>query len=382
MTGAQFLQATVFGWLQHPCATRQELHQALGQTGLDMSAQGFEQRFDERAVLFLRTMVEQAVQQVFEVDTLCPILSRFQGVYLTDCTRIEASVYPLKIAARLELQKGTLQLTLEDLPTHDNATALCASRLPCGALHIGDLGFFDLERFAQWAQEGVEWVTRYKIGTCLYTADEQPVVLETLLAQASATCELNVRVGRQQRLPMRLVAQRVSDSIYQKRLRRLREIARRKQQPLSQRQMVLAHWTIYLTSVLDLTFAQVHILIRARWQIERLFKRWKSLGQLASASSRDPHRRACEVFAKLFAVLIAHWLTQLRAWSDPLVSYDKFFRALQHHAALFYIACFRTPTLLASFDLLLDLLQASATLSRRKSHPNAIQLWQHFDALA
>jgi len=374
MTGAQFLQATVFGWLQHPSATRQQLHQALGQTGLSMSAQGFEQHFNERAVIFLRAMVEQALQQVFVVDSLCPILSRFQGVYLTDCTRIEPASYPLKIAARLEMQKGTLQLTLEDLATHDNASALCAGGLPPGSLHIGDLGFFDLERFAQWAQAGVEWVTRYKIGTRLYTPDDQPILLETFLAQAPRTGELKVLVGRQQRLPMRLVAQRVSNSTYQNRLRRLRQIARRKQQPLSQRQEILAHWTIYLTSIMDLTFEQVHTLIRARWQIERLFKRWKSLGKLASCSSRDPQRRACEVFAKLFAVLIAHWLTQLRAWSDPQVSHDKFFCAIQHHAAFFYIACFRAPTLLATFDLLLDQLQASATLSHRKSHPNAIQL--------
>jgi len=270
MTGAQFLQATVFGWLQHPSATRQQLHQALGQTGLSMSAQGFEQHFNERAVIFLRAMVEQALQQVFVVDSLCPILSRFQGVYLTDCTRIEPASYPLKIAARLEMQKGTLQLTLEDLATHDNASALCAGGLPPGSLHIGDLGFFDLERFAQWAQAGVEWVTRYKIGTRLYTPDDQPILLETFLAQAPRTGELKVLVGRQQRLPMRLVAQRVSNSTYQNRLRRLRQIARRKQQPLSQRQEILAHWTIYLTSIMDLTFEQVHTLIRARWQIERL----------------------------------------------------------------------------------------------------------------
>ena len=382
MTGAQFLQGTVFGWLAHPSATRQQLHQALGQTGLRMSAQGFEQRFNERAVTFLERMVGEALEVVFESERLIPVLERFQGVYVTDCTRIEATLYPLKIAARLELQRGSLQLSLEDLTTHDNATMVGDQPLPRGALHLGDLAFFDLERFAQWAQDGVEWVSRYRIGTCLYTLDQQPLELETLLPQVAPTYALDVLVGQVARLPMRLVAQRVSDATYRKRLHRLRQIAQRKQQPLSSRQQILARWTLYLTSMSDLNFDQVHILIRARWQIERLFKRWKSLGKLATASSRDPNRRACEMWAKLFAVLIAHWLTQLHAWSDPRLSYDKFFSAIQHAAVLIYFVCFQATDLLPLLDQLLDHLQASATLSHRRSLPNAIQLWQSFDAFS
>lgn len=325
-------------------------------------------------------MVGEALKVVFESERLIPVLERFQGIYVTDCTRIEATIYPLKIAARLELQRGSLRLSLEDLTTHDNATVVCDQPLPRGALHLGDLAFFDLERFAQWAQEGVEWVSRYRIGTCLYTLDQHPLDLEKLLPQEAPTYELNVLIGQTARLPMRLVAQRVSDATYRKRLHRLRQIAQRKQQPLSSRQQILARWTLYLTSMKDLNFDQVHILIRARWQIERLFKRWKSLGKLATASSRDPNRRACEMWAKLLAVLVAHWFTQLQAWSDLRLSYDKFFCAIQQSAVLIYLVCFQAIDLLPLLDRFLGHLQASATLSQRSSHPNAIQLWQTFDA--
>lgn len=374
------MQGTVFGFLAHPKATRQQLHQALGQTGVQMSAQGFEQRFNERAVQFLRQMAEQALGLVFEGESLTPVLGRFHGVYITDCTRIESPIYPVKIAARLELQRGGLQLSLEALTTHDNATAVMTQPLPRGALHLGDLGFFDLERFAEWCESGIEWVSRYKTGTCLYTLDHQPLELEKLLPQVATTYTLDVLAGRSQRLPVRLVAQRVSDSTYRQRVRRLRQTAQRKQQPLSSRQQILARWTLYLTSMCDLNFDQVHILVRARWQIERLFKRWKSLGKLATPLSCDPNRRACEMWAKLLAVLVAHWLTQLRAWSDPRLSYDKFFAAIQYATVLIYFVCFQAPELLSLLDRLLDFLQHSATLSSRHTHPNAIQLWQAFDA--
>lgn len=382
LSGAQFLQATVFGWLQHSRATRQQLHQSVLLTGVDISAAGFEQRFTAHAVTFLRAMVNEALPHVFEGRVLEPLLSRFHGVYLTDSTRIEDPHAPVKIAARLELQRGSLSLSLEDLTTHDNVTAVCEQILPSGALHIGDLGFFDLTRFAQWAADGVDWISRYKIGTRLFTGLGEPLDLDRQLASRRKTLTCSVLVGQFHRLPMRLVAQRVSAALYQKRLQRLRRQASRKQQPLSSRQMLLARWTIYLTSVTDLSFAQVHTLYRARWQIECLFKRWKSLGQLAASTTTDPCRRACELLAKLLAVLLAHWLTQ--AYSSGLVSLSPhhLFHTLQQYAALFSMALFQWPALLPLLDFIFALLHRANTVSRRKISPNAFQLWERFEALA
>lgn len=327
-------------------------------------------------------MVEAATQQVFHAETLVPLLNRFQGVYLTDCTRIEATMLPLKVAARLELQGGSLQLSLEELQTHDNATQVAKTSLPAGALHVGDLGFFDLQRFADWQRQHVAWVTRYKTGTTLYDAAGKRLLLETLLSKSATAFVLPVWVGQQQRVPMYLLAQQVEEKQYRQRMQRLQHRARRKQHPLSLRQRHLARWTLYLTSLSDLTFAQVHTLYRARWQIERLFKRWKSLALLTTSTTHDPHRRACEVYAKLLAVLVAHWLTQWQGWALHALSHDKCFQLLQHHATWFYLACFRFPALLDLLTTLLQQLLPAALLSRRKQRPNAVDLCLSFEALA
>ncbi len=382
LTGAQFLQATVFGWLQHPQATRQQLHQSLRLTGADVCASGFDQRFSPQAVLFLQAMVQEAMPQVFEAEGVVSILNRFQGLYVTDSTRLEGTVAPMKVAARLELQRGALQLSLEDLTTHDNATQVCEHSLPRGALHIGDLGFFDLSRFAQWSQAGVEWISRYKVGTTLYRPAGEPLDVLALLAGRNKSLALSVLVGRQQRVWARLVAQRVSESVYQQRLQRLRQRASRKQRPLSARQILLAGWTIYLTSVSDLSFEQVHLLYRARWQIECLFKRWKSLAHLAHSPTTDPSRQACERFAKLLAVLVAHWFSQADAWTNAHLSRYHVFQTIQHVTPLLYLALFRIPALLPLLGDILQHLHAANVCSRRKKHPNAVQLWQCFEAFA
>jgi hypothetical protein len=377
LTGAHFLQATVFGWLQHGSATRQQLYQSLCLTGATLTAQAFEQRFSPPAVTFLRAMLDQALRQRFEAETLCPILARFQGVYLTDSTRLEGLA--LKVAARLELQGGQLALSLEALDTHDNVTQVCDDPLPRGALHVGDLGFFDLARFERWAQQGVEWVTRYKSGTGLRDHTGQRLDLETMLRhRRTVTCP--VLVGARQ-VSMMLYARRVSASVLQQRLKRLRRQASRKQRPLSPRRIFLSGWTIYLTSLTALTFEQVHTLYRARWQIECLFKRWKSLGQLAHSTTTDPNRQTCEGLAKLLAVLIAHWVSQAVGWGQAHLSRHHLFVLAQTSAPLLCVALCRLPMLWPLLQAFWSLFEPAHTVSSRQTHPTAAQLWTLFDAL-
>lgn len=130
----------------------------------------------------------------------------------------------------------------------------------------------------------------------------------------------------------------------------------------------------------DLSFEQLHTLYRARWQIERLFKRWKSLGKLDTSTSADPLRRTCERYAKLLAVLVAHWFSLALWWHLPAPSRDGAFAICQQAAPFLYLACFRAPALLPLLDPALRALLPSLSLTRRKKAPTAAQLWALFDA--
>ena len=73
---------------------------------------------------------------------------------------------------------------------------------------------------------------------------------------------------------------------------------------------------------------------RARWQIELLFKRWKSLGLIAELTGSTVVRQMVRVWSRLLAVLVQHWLMLATAWGDPRRSLAKACEAIRGHALL------------------------------------------------
>jgi hypothetical protein len=128
-----------------------------------------------------------------------------------------------------------------------------------------------------------------------------------------------VRLGKSKQLPCRLVAERVPLSVVKQRHERLRETARQNQTTVSADALIMAHWTIYLTNVPAtlLAIEEVFSLGRYRWQIELLFKLWKSDLQIDQWRSNKPHRILCEIYAKLIAAIVTHWLLLVACWHNP-----------------------------------------------------------------
>ena len=59
------------------------------------------------------------------------------------------------------------------------------------------------------------------------------------------------------------------------------------------------------------------MLYRARWQIERLFKLWKSYNRLADRNAAAPAaQQLAEIYVKLIAVIIQHGILLMTVWLD------------------------------------------------------------------
>jgi hypothetical protein len=378
VTGSGFAQGLVFGWGHQPQATHKQLHQSVLEAGLVLSPQGLDQRFTPAATRFMRALLEAALTRLVYSEDSRRLLPTFNGVYVTDTSHVTWGAEKLKLGVRLDLQGGRLDISLEPSSRHDQKIAVLENALPSGALALADLGFFKLDRFANWNSQGVFWLTRLKVGTILTQADGLPVPLQSLL-QGNVPFTLPVTVGSQQRLNAFLVAAPLNADDLKKCQAHLKETARKQQRPTSERQLAVSQWTLYLTNIPDLAFEHAHILARTRWQIEMLFKLWKSHVHLTTSRSKNPDRRACEGYAKLLAIVVMHWLLLVSGWQCLAVSSLDALRLIQKYMPQVLQKLALRQSYLEVLERLKTMLHILPRHSRRKSNPLAFQLWELFD---
>ncbi len=87
--GGVFARTLVFGWLEKPGASLQDLTQTAAATGGKVSPQGLDERFGPKAADFLKALLEEAVAHVVRAEPVVhPLLGRFAGIYVQDSTVI------------------------------------------------------------------------------------------------------------------------------------------------------------------------------------------------------------------------------------------------------------------------------------------------------
>lgn len=329
VSGSVFMQTLVFSSLEHPEWRYSGLVAGALNAGVGVTKQGLEQRFSAVSAELARRMLETAVGIAIETKgAALPVLERFNGVYIRDSSIVSlpkeletlwvasggsnGGSAGVKLHARLEVRSGQLAGPLVSAAReHDQASRFQTETLPVGALRMGDLGYFSLKQFALDSQQGIFWLSRYKVGTLMYDLHGQPIsLLPWLRQQIGNRFERSILLGKMQHLACRLLVERAPAAVAETRKRKLRTYARKKQTPLSAEMLALSEWTLIVTNIPPalLSIPEALVVLRVRWQIELLFKRWKCLFQIDMWRSSNIWRILTELFAKLLSVVIAQWI--------------------------------------------------------------------------
>jgi hypothetical protein len=347
-------QTFVLGFLQDPRASDEKLAQIAVQCGAAVTPQAIEQRHTPRLVDFLERLFRGATKLVVGSDqALAPILERFSSVTVIDSSTITlpdplqerfrgcggsygGGAAAMKLQTELDLRSGALtHVEIEPGRSPDGATSRQNVRRGTGSLRISDLGYFALAVFVAMTEAGEYFLSRLQFGTHVLHEDLAVDVLAWLAKQAGPFVDVSVRLGQEQRLPSRLIAWRLPCEQANRRRQKLRQETRRRngQEPSAAR-LAWCDWTILVTNVPDdlLTPQEATVLYRARWQVELLFKRWKSQGLVAELSGSSLVRQMVRVWSRLLAVVVQHWLTVGSVWGNPTKSLHKVYEAVRGFA--------------------------------------------------
>lgn len=331
---AHFLQAMTFGFLKRRRCPLEDLAQPLG-----VSRQALHKRLNLPTTPdFCRRVLLHAVQHLVDARAvLRPLLDRFAGVYLDDCTSVPlpstaADDFPgtggrsdcppdarLKLLVRWEIQAGNVcHVGIHTGRTSDHDALALAPALPRGALHLADLGFASFKRLQTEMDQGIYVISRVPAQTRLYHPDGTDGPLAEQLAlwrqQGRRVVDVAAAVGNKQRVTGRLVALACPADVAARRLVALEKDAAHRHRAVSKRQREMCHWTVLLTNLPadGLGPQQLWQVYRLRWQIELLFKRFKSEGGLAETASGKRYRVETEWYVRLLAQVVRNWMQLLR----------------------------------------------------------------------
>jgi hypothetical protein len=282
----------------------------------------------------------------------------------------------MKIQARFDLLKGTLRLDLTPGRACDQNAALQTADLQAGALHVRDLGYFNLDVLQSIDVAGAFFLMRLMSGTAVYDLDGNRLDLLALLRDRSGDLDMWVLVGATAKLKVRLLARRLPPEVANRRRQRLRKKAKDQGYQPTAEALELRGWTIAVTNAPTdkLTMDDALALMRQRWQIELLFKLWKSRGRLGHSSRELPQRILAETYAKLLAMVVQHWTLWLALGQyvdRSLVKGSAVVRAMAWQLLMNLQSLARLCTL---FDTLCKILQKTARVQKRAKKPAAFQV--------
>ncbi len=392
ISGAGFVQTLVFGWLEDPTTTIDELGDKL-----DVSKQGLDQRFNASAADCLWRILQAATKRLFAASPqTIPLLRRFTSVVIDDCTSLGlpaelARQFPgcggsdaavgqagLKLLVRLEVTSGQFQaLKAGAARDSEHALARTLPPLPPGSLRLADLGFFDLNELAKLSRQGVSWISRVP-ALLKKQADESTTeeLADWLKRQRADRVDRPIRLGTETRLDCRLIALRLPEKVAQERLRKLKQKLRKIGRTISERQRVMCQWQVLITNLPadQFTIEEIYVLYRVRWQVELLFKRWKSLVGLGRSRGHRAYRVLCETYAKMLGCLVQHWGSLLRG--GPLSGISAYRRAkrVRRFAAQIAEALEDLGQLLLVLERLRARLRRLPRQDKRRRRPSTRQL--------
>ena len=298
--------------------------------GINLTKQSLDERFNTFAVRFMRRCFEHVFKQALRYPTVSKQHPVFERVLLTDATSFQLPAHlsafyqgnggdngpaGIKIHQQYDLLTGCVQqLEFRDGKENDVNLLLDFDYSQVKReLHLLDLGYFKISHLQALHQAGGYFISRYKTGVTLYGQQAEQLDWPSLLKKVETGQPVPVVYLGAAMLPVRLIIAKVPEQVAaRRRFKQKRKIANvskkaRSSYKTSALKELLMDYNIFITNTTtrQLTDEQVELYYRLRWQIELLFKIWKSVLQLDKIGKMSIFRFECYLYSRLLVLLLS-----------------------------------------------------------------------------
>jgi Transposase DDE domain len=246
------------------------------------------------SVDFAKSLFTQAMGKKMAAVTDGSLFSTFKRVLLQDSTTLSLpgnlkDQYPgnmsggkQKALARLQclINIKTMQWLEVDLHpftrNDQSASKLVLPMLKKGDLLIRDLGYFVTSVFEQIQQQQAFYISRLRYGMTMYDENGKLINWKQLCNSKGAVDRI-IRIGLNHKLSLRIVMIPLPEAMFAEKIRKAKA-DRDKRLNHSEDYYLWLRYNVFITNVPPTTLdtMQVSEAYKVRWQIEILFKSWKS----------------------------------------------------------------------------------------------------------
>lgn len=177
-------------------------------------------------------------------------------------------------------------------------------------MHIRDLGYITPVYLNAIVKKEAYFLNRLPPQVNLYNLKKEPLDWASIDRKFNKTgsdsLEIEVLVYKKEQLGCRLVIERINDDEYKKRLKHAVNSAKSRGVGLSEKHRIRCRYNSFITNVDKkiLPVEKIRKTYYLRWQIELVFKTWKSFFEINEVKKVKKERLECQLLAKLLWILL------------------------------------------------------------------------------
>jgi len=331
-------------------------------TSKPLSKQGLHLKFNSKTVDFLKLLLERAINIANKDLTSPGVFEKFGSCRIKDSTSFQlppematrykgsggaASAAMIRIQFEFDFKTGKivdLSLSAFNEQDHTNA-ALTKDNIVAGDLILRDLGYTNIALLNHIQTVGAQFIARAPSGINIYEShakDAKKICLTKLYKEMKDNNLDRIdRIGyiSAKKFKVRMIFERLPQAKYEQRLAAGHKNAQKKGYTMSDDFKARAKLNIFITNIYDnetfkITAQQIHQIYTLRWQVELIFKTWKSVAEIHKVRKMKIERFESQLLVRLIWIVV-NWLivskirTKMYESKKILVSFYKAYKRLK-----------------------------------------------------
>lgn len=357
LTPKLFLDLSFYGLDQEIRSLRRLSNIAMEEHSLEVSKQAIDKRYSRSCVTFSKALLGEAITSQVNTSLNSSELQLFNTVRIKDSTRFgihesladlfegygkgggRSSKAGLSIQYEFDIKTNRIfDIDVQSAVEHDSTDAISKKEDICkGDLIIRDLGYYSDQVLNQVITKEAFLISRLYHNVTVYNQNGKRINFHEVYHQMQQAGlynqDIDIYIGKERRL-VRLIIELLPEPIYQKRITRRNNENKSIGYTTSDEFKGRSHFNLFICNIsrADCSWETISKLYRIRWQIELVFKVWKSILHVDCLPKMNKQRFLCSIYLKLLWIFIN--------WKIVSDSRNHFFQA--HSRLLSITKCFQT----------------------------------------